>query len=73
MARPAVRARHAIEAFDEKQFYLDEFRGRTLLLTVPAAALADDDALADLLFLLSDVYNLELCQVGACARCGISA
>jgi len=55
MVRPAVRARHAIEAFDEKQFYLDEFRGRTLLLTLPTAALADDAALADLAALLREL------------------
>lgn len=38
-----------VEAFDEKQFYLDEFRGHTLLFAVPADALvreADYERLA---------------------------
>jgi len=55
MARSAVRARHAIEAFDEKQFYLDEFRGRTVLLTLSTDALADDAALADLAALVREL------------------
>jgi N-acetylglutamate synthase-like GNAT family acetyltransferase len=40
MASPAQRSVPVVEAFDEKQFYLDEFRGRTLLFAIPAEDLA---------------------------------
>jgi N-acetylglutamate synthase-like GNAT family acetyltransferase len=40
MASPAERPLLLVEAFDEKQFYLDEFRGRTLLFAIPAKELA---------------------------------
>ena len=39
MASPAQRPLPVVEAFDEKQFYLDEFRGHTLLFAIPAAEL----------------------------------
>ncbi len=42
MATPAQRSLPVVEAFDEKQFYLDEFRGRTLLFAVPVEELARD-------------------------------
>ena len=32
-----------VEVFDEKQFYLDEFRGRTLLFSVPVEELKQED------------------------------
>jgi N-acetylglutamate synthase-like GNAT family acetyltransferase len=40
MASLAQRPLPVVEAFDEKQFYLDEFRGHTLLFALPAEALA---------------------------------
>jgi amino-acid N-acetyltransferase len=49
MASPAERPVTPVEAFDEKQFYLDEFRGHTLLFAIPADALvreADCERLA---------------------------
>jgi N-acetylglutamate synthase-like GNAT family acetyltransferase len=42
MPNVAERPQAAVEAFDEKQFYLDEFRGRTLLFSIPASELARD-------------------------------
>lgn len=36
MVRVATQTLPVVEAFDEKQFYLDEFRGRTLLFAIPA-------------------------------------
>jgi amino-acid N-acetyltransferase len=42
MASPAQRSLPVVEAFDEKQFYLDEFRGHTLLFAIPAAELGRD-------------------------------
>ena len=35
MPNVAEQPQPAVEAFDEKQFYLDEFRGRTLLFSIP--------------------------------------
>jgi len=43
MASPAAKPSPMVEAFDEKQFYLDEFRGRTLLFSIPAEALGQDE------------------------------
>jgi N-acetylglutamate synthase-like GNAT family acetyltransferase len=40
MASPAERRLPIVEAFDEKQFYLDEFRGHTLLFAIAADELA---------------------------------
>ena len=40
MASPAERRLPIVEAFDEKQFYLDEFRGHTLLFAIAAEELA---------------------------------
>ena len=40
MASPAERHLPIVEAFDEKQFYLDEFRGHTLLFAIAAEELA---------------------------------
>jgi N-acetylglutamate synthase-like GNAT family acetyltransferase len=42
MASPATRPLPIIEAFDEKQFYLDEFRGHTLLFAIPAEELVGE-------------------------------
>jgi len=43
MPKVAERPRPpALEAFDEKQFYLDEFRGHTLLFSIPVTELASD-------------------------------
>ena len=44
MASPAEKPLPAVEAFDEKQFYLDEFRGHTLLLSVPLEELGHEEA-----------------------------
>jgi len=43
MASPAEKPLPIVEAFDEKQFYLDEFRGRTLLFAVPVEELKRDE------------------------------
>jgi amino-acid N-acetyltransferase len=43
MASPAEMPLPIVETFDEKQFYLDEFRGRTLLFSVPVEELKQDD------------------------------
>lgn len=43
MATPAERPAASVEAFDEKQFYLDEFRGKTLLLSIPGGELRRED------------------------------
>jgi len=42
MASPVEKTAPLIESFDEKQFYLDEFRGRTLVFSVPLDELARD-------------------------------
>ena len=42
MPNVAERPQPAAEAFDEKQFYLDEFRGRTLLFSIPVSELERD-------------------------------
>lgn len=42
MPNVAERSQPAVEAFDEKQFYLDEFRGHTLLFSIPVTELASD-------------------------------
>jgi N-acetylglutamate synthase-like GNAT family acetyltransferase len=42
MPNVAEKPQPAIEAFDEKQFYLDEFRGHTLLFSIPVTELASD-------------------------------
>jgi len=43
MSSAAEKPVQIVEAFDEKQFYLDEFRGRTLLFSLHAQELARDD------------------------------
>jgi amino-acid N-acetyltransferase len=48
MSRQAKESLSSVEAFDEKQFYLDEFRGRTLLFSVPAEELQREDQSARL-------------------------
>ena len=48
MATPAERALPSVEAFDEKQFYLDEFRGHTLLFSLAAEELQRDHDYAQL-------------------------
>ena len=42
MPNVAEQPQPAVEAFDEKQFYLDEFRGRTLLFSIPITELEHD-------------------------------
>jgi amino-acid N-acetyltransferase len=42
MPNVAEQPQSAVEAFDEKQFYLDEFRGRTLLFSIPVTELEHD-------------------------------
>jgi len=39
MPIPVEKHRPSVEAFDEQQFYLDEFRGRTLLFAMPVECL----------------------------------
>ena len=49
MPIPVEKHRPSVEAFDEQQFYLDEFRGRTLLFAMPVECLqreADYESLA---------------------------
>ncbi len=43
MPSPAEKPLPIVEAFDEKQFYLDEFRGHTLLFSVPVEEIAQED------------------------------
>jgi N-acetylglutamate synthase-like GNAT family acetyltransferase len=43
MPSPAEKPLPIVEAFDEKEFYLDEFRGHTLLFSVPLVALTHDE------------------------------
>lgn len=43
MPIPAEKPLPIVETFDEKQFYLDEFRGHTLLFCIPVEELTDDD------------------------------
>jgi len=43
MSSAAEKPVQIVEAFDEKQFYLDEFRGRTLLFSLHAQELARED------------------------------
>ncbi len=43
MVRAAEKPLTVVEPFDEKQFYLDEFRSKTLLLSVPASVLAEEN------------------------------
>ena len=42
MPNVAEQPQPAVEALDEKQFYLDEFRGRTLLFSIPVSELGSD-------------------------------
>src|SRR5574340_54781 len=42
MASPVEKSAALVESFDEKQFYLDEFRGRTLVFSIPLDELARD-------------------------------
>lgn len=44
MASPAEKTPALIESFDEKQFYLDEFRGHTLVFSIPIEELSQDEA-----------------------------
>jgi N-acetylglutamate synthase-like GNAT family acetyltransferase len=48
MPMPAKLPVSSTQRFDEKEFYLDEFRGRTLLFSVPASDLSDAEASAGL-------------------------
>jgi N-acetylglutamate synthase-like GNAT family acetyltransferase len=43
MQSPAEKALPIIESFDEKQFYLDEFRGHTLVFSVALEELSHDE------------------------------
>ena len=43
MPIPGEKPLPIIEDFDEKEFYLDEFRGHTLLFSVPVEELAHDE------------------------------
>jgi N-acetylglutamate synthase-like GNAT family acetyltransferase len=43
MPSPAEKPLPIIETFDEKEFYLDEFRGHTLLFSVPLEELEHDE------------------------------
>src|SRR2546430_10645996 len=42
MPSPAEKPLAVVERFDEKEFYLDEFRGRTLLFSIPVEELAQE-------------------------------
>jgi amino-acid N-acetyltransferase len=55
MQNPARQAAAEGPKFDEKEFYLDEFRGRTLLFSIPAAELKSDDAYASLAAITRDL------------------
>jgi len=43
MPSPAEKPLPVVEAFDEKQFYLDEFRGHTLLFSIPLEELGHEE------------------------------
>jgi amino-acid N-acetyltransferase len=43
MPSPAEKPLTIVETFDEKEFYLEEFRGHTLLFSVPLEELAHDE------------------------------
>jgi len=43
MTKRRPKALASVERFDEKQFYLDEFRSKTLLFSIPADQLATSD------------------------------
>jgi amino-acid N-acetyltransferase len=73
MARAVEQAVVVGDAFDEQQFYLDEFRGRTLLLSLGAHDLrrdADYETLGRLLrsLLLNDTRVILLVAAGDRAR-----
>jgi len=42
MGSPVEQSTPIVESFDEKQFYLDEFRGRTLVFSIPLSELGRD-------------------------------
>ena len=48
MSSPAERTALPVEAFDEKQFYLDEFRSRTLLFSLAVEDLQREEDYARL-------------------------
>ena len=69
MARTAEQPVVATDAFDEQQFYLDEFRGHTVLLSLSAQDVARDadyETLASLLrpLLLNDTRVIVLVAAG---------
>jgi amino-acid N-acetyltransferase len=47
----------SVEPFGEKQFYLDEFRGRTLLFALSAADIAEDSDLQSLATLVGELIR----------------
>ena len=57
MSSPAEKPLPTSEAFDEKQFYLDEFRGRTLLFSIPIEELQRDDDQARLAAMVRDLLT----------------
>jgi amino-acid N-acetyltransferase len=57
MSRPAQKPLPPGEAFDEKQFYLDEFRGRTLLFAIPVEELQRDDEYARLAAVMRELLT----------------
>src|SRR3990172_12896745 len=44
MASAAEKTLPLVETFDEKQFYLDEFRGHSLVFSIPVEELSGDEA-----------------------------
>jgi N-acetylglutamate synthase-like GNAT family acetyltransferase len=59
MTLPAPQPTRAVESFGEKQFYLDEFRGRTLLFALSAEDLAEDSDLQSLAVLVGELIRNE--------------
>jgi N-acetylglutamate synthase-like GNAT family acetyltransferase len=55
MGSPAKQAPTQIPRFDEKEFYLDEFRGRTLLLSVAMEDLDTEEAFTALASVVRDL------------------
>jgi len=55
MARVGDKQSSDFETFDEKQFYLDEFRTKTLLFSIPSSELGDEESEVALAAIVRDL------------------
>ncbi len=55
MATAVKKTMHTVEVFDEKQFYLDEFRNHTLLFSIPDRELVREEALVQFAAIVRDL------------------